>query len=286
MIDWTLNKTANVLENLYLLFLFIIVIFSTTLSIDSADIGFRVCSIIMGLFTLVMIYWSIEFAFKNTIASISIIFLAFYILTFILPLIMNVRHLKIWDFLKGVVFSIYLAPTYINIFTIYAISNIHDVTWGSRPTTQTQKSNEVEKQKKSKYKNYRAKFLIVWIMSNVAVGSALVYMARNEQYLIMFGIAAFLMFVMVMKILFASLYWLKAKNDRRRAYKMLRKRSSKVFSNVNQNAYGGNIIYWLCLENAFETYEIASDSGIILRSHFDNEANGDFIASVVLFHCY
>ena len=157
------------------------------------------------------------------------------------------------------------------------------MTWGSRPTTQTQKSNEVEKHKKSKYKNYRAKFLIAWIMSNVAVGSALVYMARNEQYLIMFGIAAFLMFVMVMKILFASLYWLKAKNDRRRAYKTLRKRSSKVFSNINQNAYGGNIIYWLCLENVFETYEIASDSGIILRSHYDNETNGDFIASVVLF---
>ena len=155
------------------------------------------------------------------------------------------------------------------------------MTWGSRPTTQTQKSNEVEKHKKSKYKNFRAKFLIAWIMSNVAVGSALVYMARNEQYLIMFGIAAFLMFVMVMKIIFASLYWLKAKNDRRRAYKTLRKRFSKVFSNINQNANGGNIIYWLCLENAFETYENASDSGMILRSHFDSEANGVFRTSVV-----
>ena len=155
------------------------------------------------------------------------------------------------------------------------------MTWGSRPTTQTQKSNEVEKHKKSKYKNYRAKFLIVWIMANVAVGSALVYMARNEQYSIMFGISAFLMAIMIMKIVFASLYWLKAKNDRRRAYKTLRKRSSKVFSNINQNDSRGNIIYWLCLENVFETFGNASDSGMIIRSHFDNEANGVFRTSVV-----
>ena len=88
--------------------------------------------------------------------------------------------------MKGVVFSIYLAPTYINIFTIYSISNIHDVTWGSRPSAQIPKSNEVEKQKKSKYRNYRAKFLVVWIMVNVTVGYTLVYMSRNEQYKIMF----------------------------------------------------------------------------------------------------
>ena len=237
----SITRTANVLENLYLLFIFIIIILSTTLSVDSAETGFRVSSIVMGLFTLLMIGWSIVYALENTIASISVIFLAFYAYSFILPLLMNVRHLKILDFMKGVVFSIYLAPTYINIFTIYSISNIHDVTWGSRPSAQIQKSNEVEKQKKSKYRNYRAKFLIVWIMVNVAVGYTLVYMSRNEQYKIMFWIAAFLMSILLLKIAFACLYWLKAKNDRRRAYNTQRKRFSDVFSKAALDASGGNI---------------------------------------------
>ena len=154
--------------------------------------------------------------------------------------------------------------------------------WGSRPSPQTQKPNEVEKIKKISYKNYRAKFFAGWTMVNVAFGSALVYMARNKQYSIMFGVAAFIMATIFMKIIFACLYWLKAKNDRRRANNTIRTRSSDVFSDINQNAYGGNIIYLLCLENAFETYGNAIDSGIILRSYFDSEANGGFKTSVVL----
>ena len=144
--------------------------------------------------------------------------------------------------MKGVVFSIYLAPTYINIFTIYSISNIHDVTWGSRPSAQIQKSNEVENQMKIKYKNYRAKFLVVWMMVNIVVGYSQVYMSRNEQYTNMFVIAIILMTILLMKITFACLYWFKAKNDRKKAKRMLSEKFSDVFANDERNDSEGNII--------------------------------------------
>ena len=63
------------------------------------------------------------------------------------------------------------------------------MSWGSRPSAQIQKSNEVENQMKIKYKNYRAKFLVVWMMVNIVVGYSQVYMSRNEQYTNMFVIA-------------------------------------------------------------------------------------------------
>ena len=109
----SITRTANVLENIYLVFLFMVIVLSTTVSVEWAETGFRVCSVAMGLFTLLMVGWSIVYAFQATIASVSVIFLALYAISYILPLIMNVGHLNVCDFLKGVWYSIYLAPTYI-----------------------------------------------------------------------------------------------------------------------------------------------------------------------------
>ena len=110
----SITRTANVLENIYLVFLFMVIILSTTVSVDWAETGFRVCSFAMGLFTLLMVGWSIVYALEATITSLSVIFLALYALSYFLPLIMNVGNLKVCDFLKGVWYSIYLSPTYIN----------------------------------------------------------------------------------------------------------------------------------------------------------------------------
>ena len=82
----SITRTANVLENLYLLFLIIVVVLSTTLNVDSAETGFRVSSIIMGLFTLLMIGWSIVYALENTIASISVIFFSILCIFFYSPI--------------------------------------------------------------------------------------------------------------------------------------------------------------------------------------------------------
>jgi hypothetical protein len=35
----------------------------------------------------------------------------------------------------------FFAPTFINIVSIYSVSNIHDVTWGSRPSGTEKKVN-------------------------------------------------------------------------------------------------------------------------------------------------
>lgn len=122
---------------------------------------------------------------EETKSSLSVIFLSVYVLSYVIPLIMNINKLKVVDFLKGVVYSIFMAPTYINIFTIFAISNIHDISWGSRPTVSQAVAAQVEKEKSIKYRNFRSNFLIFWLLLNMAVGYIIVYISRNGQVVIM-----------------------------------------------------------------------------------------------------
>ena len=65
------------------------------------------------------------------------------VLLFLFALVMGVFAMAsalyccIIDIVKGYIQFIMMTPTYVNIFIIYAICNIHDVTWGSRADTLT-----------------------------------------------------------------------------------------------------------------------------------------------------
>ena len=50
------------------------------------------------------------------------------------------------------------------------------------------------------------------------------------------------MTILLMKITFACLYWFKAKNDRKKAKRMLSEKFSDVFANDERNDSEGNII--------------------------------------------
>ena len=136
------------------------------------------------------------------------------------------KHIKICEFLKGFVYIIYLAPTYINILSIYAISNIHNVTWGSRPSVVDAKSQskfqKIEKKLEINYKNFRSNFLIFWLILNLLVGNSVTFLNRkntentenkenteNTHKSIFSGLSYFLFAVMSFKLFFSSIYILK-----------------------------------------------------------------------------
>lgn len=202
----SINSTANVLENAYLVFLFICLMLSTTVEVKWAETGFRLCSLFMGAFTILLVVTSVFYAIGESLRSLAVLFMLAFVASFLVPLLLNLRHLKLADFLKGTFYSIYLSPTYVNIFTIYAISNIHDVSWGSRPTTQNQKVMAAASQKDEMYKNYRANFLIIWISVNIAVGGTVTYLSRNGQDYIILGLGGFLVTVIMVKLICSCLH--------------------------------------------------------------------------------
>jgi len=158
-----------------------------------------------------MVGCSVLYAFEQTLASLSILFLLIYIATYVIPMLCNISQLKVCDFIKGVIYTIYLSPTYINIFTIYAIANIHDVTWGSRPSVVTSQFATTEAKKNVLYKNYRSNFLVFWIVLNAVIGFVVVYLSRNGQVAIMFAIGTFLVLVNLVKLFFSLVHLVKAK---------------------------------------------------------------------------
>lgn len=177
---------------------------------------------------------------------------------------MNCRKLKCCDFCKGTVYAIYLSPTYVNIFTIYSIANIHDVTWGSRPTTQDNALKDVELKKDMIYKNYRAKFLIFWALLNIFAGSVLIYLFDNGNVQLIFYIGIFLVIVMFFRILFAMIYKCKAKCDRVKVRHRNRKRRSNIFEGVEKEPMDDK-------EDIFVVF-YDNDGGNMRISHKDDPA--------------
>lgn len=202
----SVSSAANVLENVYLVFLLGCLLLSLTVQIDWAETGFRMCSIIMGLFTILMIVCSVFYAIDATVQSVTVYFMLIFLASYITPLLLNFRNLKVADFLKGVVYSIFMSPTYVNIFTIYAISNIHDISWGSRPSVQSATAMKASAVREEKYKNFRANFLIIWVGANLAIGGVVTYLSRNGRVVILLIIGAFLAIVTAVKLFFSIIH--------------------------------------------------------------------------------
>lgn len=129
-------------------------------------------------------------------------------------MLLNCGNLKVADFCKGVVFALFLAPTYVNIITIFAVANIHDVSWGSRPAggdgAKLAMAASVEKKKEVMYKDFRSNFLIIWLIVNMATGYVITWLARRSQEYVIFILGIILAFVVLVKLLFTCLFGLKS----------------------------------------------------------------------------
>jgi cellulose synthase/poly-beta-1,6-N-acetylglucosamine synthase-like glycosyltransferase len=236
--DWiTVESAANIIESIYLIFLFLVLLLSTTIEITWAETGYRIWSFFMGLFTLLMVANCIIFVFDGALISWSVLFVSIMLISFILPLVINISSLRICDFLKGWVYVIYLSPTYVNLFTIYAISNIHDVTWGSRPTEDSKANlfKEVEKKKGILYRDYRSLFLVFWCVCNLAVGYTLVDLYISGKGNIIFYIGLFLTSVLIFRIFLSTLHTIKAAYDRAMVRRYAKKKKSTVFEDVGKD---------------------------------------------------
>jgi hypothetical protein len=114
------------------------------------------------------------------------------------------------------VYATYLSPTYINILTIYAISNIHDVSWGSRVTTVNDDKEEkqfaaVNRIKGTLYRNFRSNFLVFWMIVNIGVGYGLLSFTLDDKIDIILYLGIFLILITIFKIVFSILHKFKAK---------------------------------------------------------------------------
>lgn len=91
----SLESPANVIESIYIVFLFLVLLLSTTIEITWAETGYRVCSFFMGLFTLLMVANSIFYVVQEPVASFGVLFIMVLLASYVLPLLINVTSLRV-----------------------------------------------------------------------------------------------------------------------------------------------------------------------------------------------
>ena len=228
----SLTAPANILEVLYLIFLTSVLMLSTTVDVKWAETGFRAASFGMGLFTVVMVVCTLWFAAQEPFGSFAVVFLIVLLGSYILPLVMNVSNLKFCDFVKGICYSVFLSPTYINIFTTFAISNIHDVSWGSRPTGGDQQMKAAENKKEEDYKNFRSNFLGIWIWVNIFTGFIVSELGKEGESTVIFYIGICLAAVLATKIILSLTHVVVTLFHSKKTAESIKYKTSTIFKNV------------------------------------------------------
>ena len=108
--------------------------------------------------------------------------------------------------LKGAFHYVFLIPTYINIFMIYSICNIHDCTWGNRPDSLSHE----EKERLEEFEEFRTRWAVIWGISNVILIYALLFTAQandiSTKYF-MTGFFFFAAFLLSIRMIGGFLYF-------------------------------------------------------------------------------
>jgi len=158
----------------------------------------------MGIFTLLMVASMALYFNDGASATLGVVFIIILVGVYILPLFLNLKSVKCNDFLKGIVYVLFMSPTYINVMSVYAVSNIHDVSWGSRPVgTETSSQSNKENKMAEEYQDFRSKFLIIWILLNNLAGFSVVVLSRSDSKFYLLIIGGILMGIILLKFLFS-----------------------------------------------------------------------------------
>ena len=97
-------------------------------------------------------------------------------MSYIVPPALNCTRINFCKYFFGVFILIFFSPMYINIFIIYSMANLHDISWGNRDTDH---KKDIETRKN--LEQFRALYLIIWIFINAVYGYAIIYINRGDQ---------------------------------------------------------------------------------------------------------
>lgn len=108
-------------------------------------------------------------------------------------------------FIYGVPSYFFVMGIYFNVFTIYAISNTHDCSWGNRPDKLTAEESQLV----FKYKNERTRWVLVWLFSNLLFTRICVYLGLNSNssgLIFLLVLSGLVVFTTTLKFLIALFY--------------------------------------------------------------------------------
>ena len=188
-----------VLKSLYAGTVFLVFLSSLGSKPTSNPKFYLVTAVILGVFTLLAFGLSVYEMLLGEVTA----YVVFFVLGMMICLIgTSLIHGEVLALLRGLFQYMFLLPTYIHVFLIYAFCNVHDVTWGLR---NDKESHNVDGDKTEEFKVFRVKFVAFWALLNfVFVLFFSLYDPEGEIYIVSVTLLA--SFVILFKTLGSVAY--------------------------------------------------------------------------------
>ena len=187
----------------------------------------------------------------STLCLAGIVMLTIYVLPCFMRPLDFLGNFKSYAF--GFISYMLMMPVFTNVFQIYAMCNLHDVSWGNRPASTGQEAfTDVKKEQaksEEEYKVFRTNFVLLWLLANlgyyimivelVASSSGSTYRDRDSGYLA--GFSCYLAGLVVFRVTFASIYickW-KCRYCCGSKYKVPHRNMMSDFKTIKKNAKNG-----------------------------------------------
>ena len=161
-----LDKFSTPIIQFYVSTLIALVIISLSVKPDRVKPFLNAIAAIYGIYSILTILLSIIFVFRkdigfnaNSIKENISIFL--FVTIILLTLLIIVVRGAVFKIAKGSFQFICLTGSYVNMFLIYSICNIHDVSWGNRPGGESNDDHKL-----GVFELQRITWLCIWILSN------------------------------------------------------------------------------------------------------------------------
>lgn len=154
-----LSNLGDVLTTLYVAILIVLFIISLGVKPKRVEEFYKFICYFLGLYQFYFMYLVIKLLFDAGGGIIVLIGALVLVGGFASIVVLNCQILSI---LKGAIHYIFMMPTYVNIFLIYSICNIHDCTWGNRPDSLSTE----ERDRLEEFEEFRTKWAIIWVLCN------------------------------------------------------------------------------------------------------------------------
>lgn len=148
--------------------------------------------------------------------------LSVYIVPFVMRPLDFLENFR--GYIIGLVSYLLLIPMYTNVFQIYGMSNLHDISWGNRPSvsggTEAFSATAAKQQSTATdYMAFRANFLFFWLCCNGAyffvvlnLGKSGSLTLRNSgAFGVLEGFSMYLAGIVLFRVFFAILHTIKWK---------------------------------------------------------------------------
>ena len=211
---------ANLLVLIYTVMLIFIFVMALGVKPSHVDMTYKAIASFFGVYMVGTIVCTVIFLFKQLYPLWVIYVILGTAACFFFGILFHCATMTI---VKGIMHYLFLTPTYVNIFLIYSICNIHDCTWGNRPDLLTME----EKLRIEEFEEFRTRWIIIWVLCNGGYVVMLTSIQTTSSgYLYIYALALLAVSIVLLRFCGSLLYLVQENCCKRKLSN--RKKDNKV----------------------------------------------------------